>query len=325
MRGPKRRHDTEGDAGEDARSGCECQHEPVGPQIEVEGIAFGREERQDSAAQGTREDSADERSAHGQQEIFDEELKHHASTRRSNGDTHRNLLLPSAGTSEQQIHEVHAGHEQHQSGHGQQDPECRSVSRPQLTHAVGGRHDGQPKAPVPFQSARITVRRKRCLQETWAERAHVLGGALDGPASIQPARGAQPEPVATIQWTPPCGGRTDWEGNVESLSDLQAEKLGRGHTQYRDGPIQHRERSTDDTRISAELRFPEGVVQHDNRRASTPIIIRTHQPTEGGCDTKLAKCLAADPQAADESGVWSRANEERCGTPGEDAGECLLV
>jgi len=66
MRGSKRRHDTEGDAGEHARGGRESEHEPVRPQIEVERIAFGREERQDSAAEGTRGGGAEDRSAHGE-------------------------------------------------------------------------------------------------------------------------------------------------------------------------------------------------------------------------------------------------------------------
>src|SRR4030095_13110339 len=64
---------------------------------------------------------------------------------------------------------------------------------------------------------------------------------------------------------------------------------------------------------------------HDNRRASTPIIIRTNQPTESWCDTELAKRLATDPQAADDSGVGSRTNEKWRGTPRDDPGERLLV
>ena len=78
--------------------------------------------------------------------------------------------------------------EQDQPGGAEQQPERRFIGGAQPADAVAGRHRGEAKAAIPIKARLVMAGRERGLDQTGAQRAHVLARLRDADAGRQAAR-----------------------------------------------------------------------------------------------------------------------------------------
>ena len=76
--------------------------------------------RDQDRRQAARDDHAEQRAHQGQQHAFDQQLRHQAAPRGTDGEAHRHFTLARAGPRQQQVREVGARDQQHEAGRAEQ-------------------------------------------------------------------------------------------------------------------------------------------------------------------------------------------------------------
>ncbi len=175
---------SEEDARERAGREREREHRQVEPHVGLGRQRAVRHQEQDAFQDGRRERDAERPSDRRQHEALDEQLPHDLPARRAERRAQRELALTGGAARQQQVRDVGAGDEQHESDGAEQQPQRRL--RRVAEEVVLERLDAGAPARVGF--------RKR-LREVGRDGQHVRVGLLKSDAGLQPAHDEQPVKV----------------------------------------------------------------------------------------------------------------------------------
>jgi hypothetical protein len=92
-------------------------------------------------------------------------------------DAHGNLLLARARAAEEQVHQIRAGHEQHETGQREQQRQRVAVIRAHAADAFGRPQRGESEAAVSVKACAVAIHRKRRLEQRRRDRGDVVGRA----------------------------------------------------------------------------------------------------------------------------------------------------
>src|SRR6266480_565421 len=135
---------------------------------------------------------------------------------------------------EHQVGKVRAGDEEYEAGDTQEQQERCVIGLTQVTQTVRCRIGSQAKRAVGALGFRAVRMRLRSFKKTRADSVQWHGGLVRAPARLEAPHDCQPEQLAPRQnrggWAK-CSDGTERLSEVEIVSNLKTEKVGRRHAE----------------------------------------------------------------------------------------------
>ena len=142
---------------DDREGGEEAEQPPVERQRERDRIVGAADLCDQEARSPDREGEPRDRSRHGQQQAFGQQLADQAVVRGAEREARRELMPPGGGARQQEIRDVGAGDEQHQRDDAGQRDQRLAVVLPQLGEAGRGRLQRQRSLEEALQRLGRTI------------------------------------------------------------------------------------------------------------------------------------------------------------------------
>ena len=260
----------------------------------------GEREREQQPRGAHRDDEARDAAADGEQDAFDERLRDDLRSRRADGHPYCRLRPSRDRAREQQVRDVRAGDQQHESAHGHQQLQAAGVLLFHHADAGAGRDDrdrllrqqvvdvGQPVR----RPARVT--RDPLAQDVREPRRDAVGGG----AGFEAADDAQPGGDRLAQQRVGAGdhrfvlNRDPEVGRI--VAERIAEEARRRHAGDRERVAFDDERLADERLIAAVDRFPRVMADHDDGRRRRRVIVCGEDAAAEGADAEGREVVAGD-------------------------------
>src|ERR1039457_6221517 len=172
------RDEPEEHAGENGEGRGEAEGPPIPAELQEYGVVNGVEEGDQAAAQDLSEHGADSAADDGQQQAFREQLPDEAPAGGSDGEPDGEFALANASTRQEEIGEVGAGDQQHQSGNGHEQPQGPLVFAAQIRFASGGFTGAEFVLEIVPDVIGPGSRAQRGLHDGGGKRVKLGGGSL---------------------------------------------------------------------------------------------------------------------------------------------------
>ena len=188
-RGTERRHAREQQSRRDGDAGREHQHTYVRRQIENDRALPGRRVGHERGRGPVRERDAGRRTDPGEHQAFDEYLAHHAGAARTQCEPQRELRSARRRARQQELADVRAGDEQHESGDGEQNEQRLRELPSKIREPRRRRADDEPRV---FELARELVGQSPLGRGRAGQGVEPGAGLLERNARLQPSEQAEP-------------------------------------------------------------------------------------------------------------------------------------
>ena len=311
-RGLQGRHEAEQHAGQQRQGDAIGEDGAVDRQFPGAGQEIGGDPDQPVEApirQQHPEKSRERRREHA----LDQELADDPAARGPEGEAHRDLLAAGGETGEQQVGDVGARDEQHETDRGQQHQQ----GRPAVAHQVlVQQHGVEPGLGVDLVGKRRGV--------TAGDDFDLVGGLRERDAGFETALHQQVAGAAVDQVGRQAFEVKDPGGPRLGLVERKTEP-GRQDADDRLGYAVEREALAEDGRVGAESFLPDRMSEQHDRRAAGPVFVRGEHPAEQGTDAEGGEKIGRDPLRLQLFGIAASGQGEGGEGLGRHAGEHLLL
>ena len=215
---------------------------------------------------------SDDAAGDGEEDALDQRLRDDLPARRADRQPQRRLAAPRDRAREQQVGDVGAGDQQHQSAHAEQDAQAAAVLLPHDADAAARRHDRDHLPRQALDHVRHPVRRiaRVVLHPLAQDAGEPRADAVGRRAGREPADHAQPRGDRLAQERRVAVDQRLLVQRNPQIGRIAAQRLaeepGRRHADDRERMPLDDERGADDRRIAAVGALPDVMAHHDDRR-----------------------------------------------------------
>ena len=206
----------------------EGQDAPVDLEHERRRARIGRERPDQQSAQRLGQGHSQGRAYDREQPALGQELSRQSRARAAQREPDGDLTVAGGGARQQEVGEVAAGHQQHQPGHPEQQPERPIVAIPQLAHARGHGICREPIGLPALDAGFAVADWRRSLEEAAAEGIDVRRRAFVAPTRSEPSDDRYLEQLAP-QLVRAAARQAHRDHDVELLADREAGERRRRH------------------------------------------------------------------------------------------------
>ena len=263
-------------------------------------LAPGERERQQQARRADRDGESDDAAGDGEEHALDERLRDDLPARRADRQPQRGLAAPRDRAREQQVRDVGAGDQQHQSAHAEKNAQAAAVLLPHDADAGARRHDRDHLPRQPLDDVRHPVRRvaRVVLHPLVEDPGEPRADAVDRRARPDPADHAQPRRDGLAEDRRVAGDQRLLLQRNPQIRRIAAQRLPeesrrRTPTTVNGWPSMTSVAPTSD-RIAAVGALPDVMAHHDDRRRRRRVVGRGEHAAAERRDAERREIVAGD-------------------------------